>query len=182
MKSFILFFTFALFSFGDGSTFHIKAASNAYESGKKALEEKQTEKAIGLFRQAIDIEPTFADAFETLAGTYLDSGRRLEAAAVLTQLVEFEPDATSSRLLLAQILWKERQSRRALAQFSLVLKRDPFNPEALLGFASAAQQIGLADRASEALERGRKRYPSDARFKLPATPPTRQVPTPPSRF
>lgn len=168
MKAFILLFAFALFSFDDGSTFHIKAAVNAYESGKEALREKQTEGAIRLFREAIRIEPTFTDAFESLAGAYLDSGRRLEAAAVITQMLEFEPDAASSRLSLGQILLKERQPQRALAQFSIVLKRDPFNPEALLGFASAAKQIGLADRASEALERGRRRYPLDPRFKIPA--------------
>lgn len=165
MKTLVLLLISALFSFGHGGTLHIKAAANAYESGKEALQKKQTEKAIGLFRKAIDIEPTFTDAFESLAAAYLDSGRRLEAAAVLTQLLEFEPNATSSRLLLGQILLKERQPRRALAQFSLVLNHDPFNPDALLGFASTATQIGLVDRASEALERGRRRYPSDARFK-----------------
>jgi tetratricopeptide (TPR) repeat protein len=172
MKLLVLVFLFALVSLADSdSTFHITAAANAYESGKEALQEKQTEKAVTLFRQAIDIEPTFMEAFQSLAGVYLDSGRPLEAAAVLTQLLEFEPDAVKSRLILAEVLSKERQPRRALAQFSLVLQHDPFNPEALLGLASAAQQIGLADRASEVLERGRKRYPSDARFRLPpATP------------
>lgn len=169
MKPLLLLFVFALSLFADRSTLHIKAAANAYESGKEALQRKQMEKAIGLFRQAIDIEPTFADAFESLAAAYLDCGRRLEAARVLTQLLEFEPDATASRVLLGQILLKEGQPRRALAQFSLVLKRDPFNADGLLGFASAARQTGLGDRASEALERGRKRYPMDARFRATAS-------------
>ena len=172
MRPLVLLFFLVLVSVADGdSTFHIKAAANAYESGKEALHENQAEKAVRLFRQAIDIEPTFTEAFQSLAGVYLDSGRPLEAAAVLTRLLEFEPDAIKSRLILAEILSKERQPRRALAQFSLVLQHDPFNPEALLGFASAAEEIGLPDRASEVLERGRKRYPSDARFRLPpATP------------
>ncbi len=166
MKALVLLFALALFSFGDVNSFHIKAAVKAYESGKKALQDKQTEQAVRLFREAIRIEPTFADAFESLAGAYLDSGRRMEAAAVTTQMLEFEPDAMRERLLLGRILLEEKQPQRALAQFSFVLKRDPFNPDALLGFASSAKQAGLGDRASEALERGRKRYPLDARFKV----------------
>jgi len=174
MKPLLLFFVIALSLFAGRSTLHIKAAANAYESGKEALQQKQTEKAIQRFRQAIDIEPTFTDAFESLATAYLDSGHRLEAARILTQLLEFEPDAAASRVLLGQILLKEGQPRRALAQFSLVLKRDQFNAGGLLGFASAARQTGLSDRASEALERGRQRYPKDARFKAAASAPNPQ--------
>ena len=82
MKLLVLVFLFALVSLSDSdNTFHITAAANAYESGRKALQEKQTEKAVTLFRQAIDIEPTFTEAFQSLAGVYLDSGRPLEAAA-----------------------------------------------------------------------------------------------------
>lgn len=165
MKPVILLFAFVFMSFGDEGTFHIRAAVHAYEMGKEAMHAKQSEKAIRQFQEAIRIEPTFQDAFDGLAEAYLNTGRPLEAAAVLTRLVEFAPEASNDRLLLGQLLLKAQQPQRALAQFSLVLKHDPFNPDALLGFASAARQTGLSDRASEALERGRRRYPSDARFK-----------------
>ncbi len=164
MKPVILLFAFVFTSFGDEGAFHIRAAVNAYAMGKEAMHAKQSEKAISQFQEAIRIEPTFQDAFHSLAEAYVDAGRPLDAAAVLTRLVEFAPEATNDRLLLGQILLKAQQPQRALAQFSLVLKRDPFNADALLGFASAARQAGLSDRASEALERGRQRYPSDARF------------------
>jgi predicted Zn-dependent protease len=164
MKTFVLLLVSTLFLFGAAGPLHIKAAADAYASGKEALRQGQAERGIGLLRQAINIEPTFTEAFECLAAVYLTSGRRLEAAAVLTQLLEFEPNATASRLLLGQILLKERQPRRALAQFSLALKGDPFNADALFGFASAARLTGLGDRASEAMERGKKLYPMDARF------------------
>jgi tetratricopeptide (TPR) repeat protein len=169
MKLLILLLAFGPMCFGDESTFHIKAAANAYEQGKEALRAKQSEKAIDLLHEAIRIEPTFKEAFEGLAGAYLDAGHQLEAAAVLTQLIEFAPEATDDRLILGQILLKAQQPQRALAQFSLVLNRDQFNAEALLGFASAARQTGLSGRASEAMERGRRRYPSDARFKTSTT-------------
>lgn len=168
MKPAILLFPFVLMSFGDEGAFHIRAAASAYAMGKEAMHAKQSEEAINQFQKAIRIEPTFQDAFHSLAEACLNTGRPLEAAAALTRLVEFAPEATNDRLLLGQILLKAKQPQRALAQFSLVLKRDPLNADALLGFASAARQTGLSDRASEALATGRQRYPSDARFKAGA--------------
>ncbi len=76
-----------------------------------------------------------------------------------------QPNVVHYRVLLGQILLEQKETERALAQFSLALKRDPYNIGGLLGFASAARQMGMEDRGSEAIERGRKHYPLDKRFK-----------------
>ena len=144
---------------------HIKAAEAAYEEGKTAQHDKQFQRAAEDFRKAIEIEPTFLDAHESLIASYLDAGQRLEAAAAMTQYLEIEPGAVKYRVLLGQILLEQKQPERALAQFSLVLKRDPYNADGLLGFAAAARQVGMKERADDAMERGRKHYPQDARFK-----------------
>ena len=144
---------------------HIKAAEAAYEDGRKAQSEKQFQKAADCFRKAIEIEPTFLEAHEGLIATDLDAGQRLEGAAAITQFLEIEPGAVKYRVLLGQILLEQKQPEKALAQFSLVLKREPYDAEGLLGFAAAARQVGMKERADEALERGRKHYPQDARFK-----------------
>lgn len=146
---------------------HIRAAEAAYEAGKQAQVEKQSQRAAQLFLRAIEIEPTFLEAREQLISVYLDSGRRLDAAAAITQLLEIEPDAQKYRLLLGQILLEQKQPERALAQFSLVLKREPYNADGLLGFAAAARLVGMKDRADAALETGRQHYPGDNRFKNP---------------
>jgi tetratricopeptide (TPR) repeat protein len=144
---------------------HIRAAEAAYEAGKQALVAKQWQPAEGYFLKAIEIEPTFLEARENLIAVYLDSGRRLDAAAAITQLLEIQPDAQNYRVLLGQILLQQRQPEKALAQFSLVLKRDRYNADGLLGFATAARQVGMNDRAEDAMERGRQHYPGDDRFK-----------------
>jgi tetratricopeptide (TPR) repeat protein len=152
---------------------HIKAAMAAYEDAQKAVHDRQFDQAIALFRKAIEIEPTFIEAYEGSVKLYVDTNRRLEAGSVITRLLEIEPSASRHRLLLGQILLDEKQWNKALAQFAFVLKTDPLNADALLGFAAAAGQAGMADRASDALERGRKQYPLDARFKSPASQPTK---------
>jgi tetratricopeptide (TPR) repeat protein len=171
MRALVLLLTAAAFLIGETETPHIKAALAAYRAGKAAQQRKQAQSASDCFRQAIEIEPTFLDAHEALIYVYLDSGRRLEAAASITQLLEMQPNRVRYRVLLGQILLERKETERALAQFSLALKRDPYNADALLGFASAARQMGMEDRAAEATERGRKYYPLDKRFKAaPALP------------
>ncbi|HEY3940040.1 MAG TPA: tetratricopeptide repeat protein [Bryobacteraceae bacterium] len=152
-------------SFADADTPHIKAAASAYQQAKAALLKKDTAAAVELLVKAIQIEPTFLDAYKQLIEARIASGDRLEAAAVITRFLEIEPEASHYRLLLAQILLAQQQWNRALAQFSIVLKDDPFNADALFGFATAAKRLGMQDRASEALSRGRDRYPFDKRFR-----------------
>lgn len=144
---------------------HIRAAEAAYEAGKHAQLEKQWQPAAECFRKAIEIEPTFLEARKSLIAVYLDSGQRLDAAAAITQFLEIEPRALKYRVLLGQILLEQKQPERALAQFSLVLKREAYNADGLLGFAAAARQVGMKDRADAAIERGRQHYPGDDRFK-----------------
>jgi tetratricopeptide (TPR) repeat protein len=165
MRLAAFFFALAALCLSQGGTPHIKAAQDAYEAGKAAQLAKQFQRAADCFRKAIEIEPTFLDAHEALIAAYLDSGRRLDAAASITRFLEMQPSVVHYRVLLGQVLLEQKQAERALAQFSLVLKRDPYNPDGLLGFASAARQMGMGDRVAEAIERGRKRYPHDERFK-----------------
>lgn len=148
---------------------HIKAAAAAYSQARAALAENHFAAAIESFRKVIEIEPTFEAAYEGLIKAYLDSGQQLEAAAAITRFLEIEPNSPRYRLMLGRILLELKQPERALAQFSFILKSDPFNPDALLGFANAANQAGLPDRASEAMQRGRARYPADNRFNSTAT-------------
>jgi len=143
----------------------IQSAVAAYQTAQTALENKQYSKAIDEFRRAIEIEPTYLQAFEGLIRACRASGLSSETAEATTKLLEIEPDLSTYRLLLAQILMEQGQTKRALAQFSFVLKGDLSNADALLGFAAAAQKLGMADRANDALQRGRNKYPSDARFK-----------------
>jgi tetratricopeptide (TPR) repeat protein len=160
-------FAFAALALDQPGVPHIRAAEVAYEAGKQAQIERQWQRAAEAFRKATEIEPTFLEARENLIAVYLDLGQRLDAAAAITQLLEIEPAAQKYRLLLGQILLEQKQPERALAQFSLLLKRDPYNADGLLGFATAARQVGMNDRADEAMERGKQHYPGDDRFKSP---------------
>ncbi len=169
MKPFLLVSSMAVL-LAQADEAHIKAAVAAYQAGKTALHQHDFPSAISSFQKAIGIEPTYLESRKSLVEAYLDSGQRLQAATAITQLLEIEPDDLADRLVLGQILAQEKQPQRALAQFSLVLQKESFNADALLGFATAAKVLGMNDRAQDALQLGRKHYPLDSRFQSPANP------------
>lgn len=154
----------AAFLWAEADTLHITAAVTACEAGRAAARDKKYQQAIDLFHQAIESEPTFKEAYAGLIDTNLDEGRSSDAAAAITQLLEIDPEISRYRVLLGKILAGQNETERALAQFSFVLKTDPLNADALLGFAAAAQKMGMNDRAADALGRGRRQYPLDERF------------------
>ena len=147
-----------------GNPPHIHAATKAFQDGSAARTNKQFDSAISFFQKVIEIEPTFIEARKSLIQVNLAADHRLEAAKALTQLLEIEPDDFSDHILLGQLLLEQRQPERALAQFSTALSYDHNNADGLLGFATAAAKLGMEDRAKDALDRGRKLYPSDQRF------------------
>ncbi len=146
---------------------HIQAAAVAYRSGKAELAKNRPTDAVELFEKAIQIEPTFLDAYKELIAARVALRDGLATAAVITRLLEIEPDLILYRVQLGQILLDEKQWDRALAQFSIALREDPLNADALFGFANAAQQLGMQDRAEEALSKGRSQHPKDKRFSSP---------------
>jgi len=143
---------------------HIKAAASAYRDAQAAGTERDLLRAEKLLLTAIDIEPTFIEAYTSLVDLYMTADRPVEAAAILTRLLQIEPNSSRDRIRLGNLLLNQRQWTRALAQFSLALRIDPRSADSLLGFAKAAGRNGMTDRSREAVEQGLKAFPKDPRF------------------
>jgi tetratricopeptide (TPR) repeat protein len=143
---------------------HIQAAAAAYRDGQTASTERNWQRAEKLFLQAIDIEPTYTQVYSSLIDLYMSTERQVEAGAILSRLLQIEPNSLRDRIRLGNLLLDQRQWSRALAQFSLARRIDPGSADGLLGFARAADHNGMPDRALEAAERGAKEFPKDPRF------------------
>jgi tetratricopeptide (TPR) repeat protein len=165
MKPVLLLAFITHMAFSATPELHIKAAVVQYESAKAALAAKQAAQAAKLFERAIEIEPTYVQAYEGLIEACEQSGKPVETGSAITRLLEIKPDLVRYRLTLAKILVNQGDIQRALAQYSLALDTDPKNADALAGFAEAAAKLNMNDRAAEAKERGYRLYPSDPRFK-----------------
>ena len=143
---------------------HIQTAAAEYHLGAAALKEESYSSAIEHFRKAIDIEPTYIDAYEGLITACERAKNSTEMARAITQLLQIQPNSLSYRLKLAAYLELAGDAQRALAQYSLALQADPKNADALAGFIDAAQKAGMRDRAANAKARGHRLYPADKRF------------------
>ena len=167
MKRLLVVLVIGGFLWAESEPPHIKAALSAFQAGLAAQHDHASLRAIDLFLNALEIEPTFLDPRYALIEEYQKEGKRVEAASAITQLLEIEPSASHYRLILAQMLLEAKQPDRALAQFSYFLKSDPFNADGLVGLAACARQLGMESRATEAIELGRKHHPGDKRFEKP---------------
>ena len=143
---------------------HIKAAVEAFRAGHAAVGAQDWQRAEKSYLRAIDIEPTFVEAYRALEELYSRTSRPMDLGAVLARLLQIEPDALPERLRLARLLIENNEWNRALAQLSLAMKIDPHDAETLYWFGFAAIRADMADRASEVLARGAAEFPEDRRF------------------
>jgi tetratricopeptide (TPR) repeat protein len=143
---------------------HIQSALAEYRLGTASLKQGSYSPAAAHFRKAIEIEPTYIGAYEGLIATYERANKPTEMARTITELLQIEPDSLPYRLKLAAYLESAGDAQRALAQYSLALRTDPNNADALAGFMRAAKNSGMTDRAAKAKARGHRLYPNDERF------------------
>ncbi len=155
----------ALFSAAEQPAPHVKAAEAAYKKGEASRSLLNWSSAEASYLRAIDIEPTYIEAYRGLIAVYRATSRTAECAQILTRLLQIQPDSVGDRLVLGGILMDGREWMRALAQFTEAVRLDPQNADALYWFARAAEESGMTDRAREAAELGRKRFPQDKRFR-----------------
>ncbi len=143
---------------------HIRAAADAFRAGQASAKARDWQTAQTSFLRAIDVEPTYADAYHALIDTYIEAGKPLDGAAILTRYLQIDPASLKDRIRLGSLLLEQQQTARALAQFSLALKIDPRSADALFGFAQAADRNGMTEQALESADRGAREFPKDARF------------------
>lgn len=143
---------------------HIQAAGQALREGNEAMRAQDWQRAEQSYLRAIDIEPTFLEAYRALEELYSRTSRPMDLGAVLTRLLQIEPDSLPERLRLAQLLINSSEWNRALAQLSLALRMAPHNADCLYWFGYAAMHTDMKDRAADALARGAAEFPADRRF------------------
>jgi tetratricopeptide (TPR) repeat protein len=112
------------------------------------------DKAEDYYKQSLDLDPEFTDAFVGL-GVLADL-QSLTSVAVqyFEHAVTLEAENIDYRLLLASSLIKMGKPKEAEKQFTLVLEREPKCEDAWEGRIDNLQQINAHDAALEALEQG----------------------------
>lgn len=116
-----------------------------YHKGRVLYEKSEYAKARLEFKNALQIDPRFADAYFMLGQTALRQGDLRNAYAYLSRTVDLAPGNIEAQLLLGKILLTAGIPGKALEKANTVLARDSLNTEAHLLKAGAL----IADRKED---------------------------------
>jgi TolB-like protein/Tfp pilus assembly protein PilF len=128
------------------------------------------EESIGYFKEAINIDPTFAPAYVGLAGGYSALGTvflgadppgdaRSKAMSAVRRALELDPDVAGAHVLLADLLQEQWHWAEAEAEYRRALELNPNDAEARDGLASWLLCQGRLDEALTAGRRARELDP-----------------------
>lgn len=117
--------------------------------GHAYLKQRQLDRALEAFRQALALEPELADAHVGLGVTYHSMARPSEAEGPLRTAVRYAPRNAAARLNLGITLASLRREEEALSELREARNLDPLNPKILSYMGAALNALG---RIEEALE------------------------------
>ncbi|MDY7008421.1 MAG: tetratricopeptide repeat protein [Cyanobacteriota bacterium] len=107
-------------------TKNVKQAKTYFSSGKILAKKGEWKKAIAAYRQAIDREQNFTDAYHFLGDALVEIGEKEEAIKVYRRAVEMQPELWEVHHKLGNLLQGKEELEEAVAAYhkSIELKSD----------------------------------------------------------
>ena len=122
---------------------------DAVQEYQKALDDNKkgkTARTIERLRRALSIAPNFIEAAFHLGSTFYNAGHFEDAEKVLVRGLKAAPAAAKLRLILANVLGKQRKYAQALNQIDAYLKENLDGPERISAETTRSQLVqAMAD-------------------------------------
>jgi serine/threonine-protein kinase len=129
---------------------------NITDEGRILYRARQYEKAIALYKQALELDPGYVPALSRIADAYEQLGKFDEALASAQKLVDGSGDLRVDRRSLARIYARMGKRREAI-EIVQTIERDGALGGAEFALAVIYSALGDRDHAIAALERGVQR-------------------------
>ncbi len=139
-------------------------ASNLYQQGYRAMQQRSASRAEELWLKALKIEPLHSRAREGLVALYLSQGRKPEAAMLLEEGVERQPDNMQFVMLLARLRAEQGDSGEALALLEEAMARDSRTADLFALSAALYQQQRDYEKSIAAYRRAVQLQPEQAHW------------------
>ena len=120
-----------------------------FESGQRYLDKGKYREAFIQFSNAVQVDPTYADAHYRLAQACLRLERWTPAYDELVRTVELQPGNYGARLDLANLLIAARELKQAREQIDVLLREQATNP---MVHAAAANLFAGQDNLTAAVQ------------------------------
>lgn len=104
-------------------------AEQAVEQGKKFVQEKQFDKAVDFFKQAIKLNPDLAAAHHGLGSVYVNMGRSPDALEPMKTATRLDPNNWLIHLNLGITLANLRRADEAMSEMNLAKQLSPKNAQ-----------------------------------------------------
>ena len=111
-----------------------------FEKGKTYYEKGEYKSAELEFKNALQIDPEYAEVYTNLGQTYLKLGNAQGAFQAYSKAVKFNPDDLDAHLKLATFFFFGRKLKEAKENVDTVLSKEADNIEALFLFAGICEQ------------------------------------------
>jgi predicted CXXCH cytochrome family protein len=119
------------------------------------------ESAIAQYRKAIELDPTFVQAYANLADLYRSRGAETESEAALRAGLARNPNAAALQYALGLALTRQKRAADAMKAFADAVRLDPTSSRYAYVYAVALNDSGRKKEALQTLEAARKRSPYD---------------------
>ena len=146
------------------------AAYTAFQMAESLMKQPNDtglDAAIEKYKDAVELDPNFAQAYAMLAKAYNhlwglrgDSGSLDLARANATRALELDPDSSDGHLGLAVVLDETGDERSALAEIAKVLNRDRANSRALLYQAEIFSKLNRWTEAEDSYKGAARARPN----------------------
>lgn len=137
----------------------------ANRAGWACYAKEEYEKAIPIFQQAIQQDPSDAGSFGGLSACHEAMGHYDEAVTAARQAIVLKPNAAFGHSYLGKALWKKRQYTEAEKELKTALDLEPKNIESYylgrfyLERGRYADALPLLNKVAELLPKGADVYP-----------------------
>ncbi|MDD2338639.1 MAG: tetratricopeptide repeat protein, partial [Geobacteraceae bacterium] len=123
-----------------------------YGKGKTLYEKGDMVKAALELKNAIQIDPKFADAYYMLGMVEMKLGNLKNSYGYLTKATELAPGNMKAQIQLGKLFLAGGAPDKAMEKAELVLKREPKNEDAMLLKATVLLSKKEGEKARELLE------------------------------
>jgi tetratricopeptide (TPR) repeat protein len=120
------------------------------------------ERAILAYRNAVALDPDFADAHCNLGAALYNDGDRREARACFERCLELQPAHVEARFNLANLLDEEGEMGPALEHYLAALRGDPFYADLHINLALLYEKLGRPEDGRQHWRRYLQIEPSGA--------------------